>query len=46
MTQITKTKQTVKNIDGTFKTIDQILRSQMTVLQYGQFLSTQKKVTV
>jgi hypothetical protein len=33
-----------RNTDGTFKTIDQIIRAQMTVLQYGQYLaSTQKR---
>ena len=36
--------KTVKNPDGSFKTIEQLMKSSMTVLKYGQFLAaTQQK---
>jgi hypothetical protein len=41
MTHITRKKE-VRNADGTFKTLDQIMRAQMTVLQYGQYLAAAK----
>lgn len=42
MTNITrKPKFTARNSDGSFKMFDQILRSQVTVLQYGKILAAQ-----
>jgi hypothetical protein len=37
-----KPKFNPRNADGSFKSFDQILRSQMTVLQYGRMLAQQK----
>ena len=42
MQHITRTK-TARNSDGSFKTIDQLLRSQLTIAQYGKLLASQQK---
>jgi len=41
MTHITR-KPNPRNADGSFKTFDQLMRSQMTVLQYGKFIAAQQ----
>ena len=33
---------TIRNTDGTLKTIDQMLRARLTVRQYGQYLVQQQ----
>jgi hypothetical protein len=40
MTHLTR-KVAYKNPDGSYKTIGQMMKSQMTVLAYGKFLATQ-----
>lgn len=42
MTHITRTKS-ARNADGSPKTIDQLMRSTLTVLQYGRVLAAQGK---
>jgi hypothetical protein len=38
---MTHPPRTPRNNDGSFKTIDQLMRSIMTVLQYGRFIAQQ-----
>jgi hypothetical protein len=38
---MTHSLRTPRNNDGSFKTIDQLMRSIMTVLQYGRFIAQQ-----
>jgi hypothetical protein len=41
-THITRTK-TARNSDGSFKTIDQILRSTLKLADYGKYLAAQQR---
>jgi hypothetical protein len=41
MQHITRTKS-ARNSDGSLKTIDQLLRSQLTIVQYGKYLAAQQ----
>jgi hypothetical protein len=36
-------KHSTRNQDGTMKTIDQLMRTQLTVLQYGRYIASQQK---
>ena len=42
MTHITRRKTAV-NADGTPKSINQLMRSTLTVLQYGRYIAAQQK---
>lgn len=42
MKHITRT-QSAKDSSGNFKSLDQLMRSQMTVLQYGRYVAAQQK---
>jgi hypothetical protein len=39
MLQPIRKPKSVRNPDGTFKTLDQLLRQSLTVLQYGRLLA-------
>jgi hypothetical protein len=45
MIHITR-KKSPRNTDGSFKTIDQLMRQSMTVLQYGRYIAEQQKQAV
>jgi len=44
MTHQTRTKS-ARTSEGTFKTLDQLMRQSMTVLQYGRLLASQQKAS-